>query len=334
MGCGCSSALQVRPQEVPQRDWFSPIPRSSQAHAQFVRGDHFHDLYILGPMLGRGSFGQVHRTLLKTDRREAKAVKIMTGRCRTSGREASLLQRAQSPNVVELYDIFEESGSCFIVMQLCFGGTLQQRFEERGEFDETETIGVGRQVLLALEHIHNMYIVHRDIKADNFMLAEKPITSEVKLIDFGLACEFRDGQKLTRPCGCVRYLAPEVSAVGEYGCEVDLWAAGVLLYLLLYGIYPHGGAKTQEEILRHTVYGRVEFQNTVSRECIHFLKQLLEPRPQKRNLATQALGHPWVTTSKRCTGSDSFAEGSTDYSSFGVAEDFRAACSSPAAPPE
>eukprot|EP00930_Biecheleria_cincta_P062967 TRINITY_DN48425_c0_g1_i1.p1 TRINITY_DN48425_c0_g1~~TRINITY_DN48425_c0_g1_i1.p1 ORF type:complete len:348 (+),score=43.06 TRINITY_DN48425_c0_g1_i1:40-1044(+) len=293
MGCGCGTVSQVKPEEARKDIWCSPVPFSSPADVELVGGGRFHDLYILGPKIGRGSFGMVHRTILKTDRKEAKAVKVIKHGCGDGESEAGLLRQLRHANIIRFYDAHEECDFLFIVMELCFGGHLLQRFQEHGTFNEKDTACLGHQMLSAVEYIHDMGIVHRDIKAENFMLAQEPITSQVKLIDFGLASRIMDGQFLTVPCGSSRYMAPEVIAAGRYRCEVDLWAVGFLLYLLLFGQYVHDG-KTDAEILMLVVHNQIRWHNTVTSVCLDFLQRLLNCNPWKRSSATQALGHPWL----------------------------------------
>merc|ERR1719401_1298299 len=139
-----------------------------------------------------------------------------------------------------------------------------------------------------------MKIAHRDIKAENFMLADSNINSQVKMIDFGMACKFEPGQVLTELCGSPHYLAPEL--IGQkYDHRADVWAFGVLLYLLQYGHYPYD-AKHPRDIMVKILTEPIRWQTKVklSKHGLDFVKKLLEHDPKKRMTSQVALEHPWM----------------------------------------
>eukprot|EP00930_Biecheleria_cincta_P027313 TRINITY_DN19194_c0_g1_i1.p1 TRINITY_DN19194_c0_g1~~TRINITY_DN19194_c0_g1_i1.p1 ORF type:complete len:310 (-),score=51.99 TRINITY_DN19194_c0_g1_i1:288-1217(-) len=296
MGCGCSSLPKVAPEDALKRAWSSLVPGSVSDNDEEDEVRRFRDLYVLGEKLGSGSSGEVRRVMLKTHRRHAKAVKIIKRGCGDPGAEIAFLVELCHPNIVKLYDTYEGPDVVYIIMGLCSGGNLRERLLEDKSFSEEETLCMGRQMLRAMEHIHYMKVVHRDVKAENFMLVWEPITSQVKLIDFGLASRIQDQQFLTENCGSAYYLAPEVLTLGKYRYEVDIWALGVLFYLLLYGHFPHNGIN-KCEIYKQKLKGEIRWQTTVelSAVCLDFLERLLEYSPCRRSSARQALDHPWIS---------------------------------------
>eukprot|EP00930_Biecheleria_cincta_P049440 TRINITY_DN34636_c0_g1_i1.p1 TRINITY_DN34636_c0_g1~~TRINITY_DN34636_c0_g1_i1.p1 ORF type:complete len:362 (-),score=50.18 TRINITY_DN34636_c0_g1_i1:291-1298(-) len=299
MGCGCSYASKVAPVEVVHDSRFvGVIDLSSDCNRTCKKFKK----YCLGEVLGNGSFGKVHKACLKADPTQLRAVKKIPLDSAAEGTEfvedrveVKLLELIWHANIAKLYEYFQDTDFAYIVLELCCGGDLGQWLQQHVRCNEQDVVSVVRQMAMSLDHIHGMNIVHRDIKAANFVLAESSMTSTVKLVDFGLATRFAKGEYVTGVCGSAHYLAPEVLMHEKYRCEVDLWALGVLMYLLLYGLHPHDGDAV-EDIALKIVAKPIRWQTTatVSFDCLHFLQQLLERNPCQRSSAKQALEHPWI----------------------------------------
>merc|ERR1719379_2490599 len=150
-------------------------------------------------------------------------------------------------------------------------------------------------MLSALQYIHSLSICHRDIKAENFLFAGKSISSPLKMIDFGMATKISEGKIFAELCGSPHYLSPEL--IGQkYNHTADLWAFGVLLYLLMYGRYPYDG-KNPQDIMTKILMEKIEFRHDkakLSETCLDFVRKLLERNPRKRITAEEALKHPWI----------------------------------------
>lgn len=225
-------------------------------------GTNVFDVYEFGGLLGTGSFGQVRVCWPKGEPDKAMyAMKIidMKGEALrqaasvvSAHQEASILKSLpQHPHIVEFADVFETPRWLYLIMERVAGGELFNALADpRIIVNESCIATVGNQILQALRHLHERRIVHRDVKAENILLASHPVKSgtwHIKLIDFGLAmrfesqpCFFKMCQEAPLEeiiCGTAYYCAPEVWS-NDYGPKVDVWAAGVLLYMALLGVFP------------------------------------------------------------------------------------------------
>jgi len=260
------------------------------------------DKYDLGKILGSGSFGQVREAKLKDSPTEVRAVKMIEpdkgdGEWSNQAifvREVGLLQQMQHENIIRYYDFYEDFSFLYVVMELCKGGEVFAKIVELKRFSEKNAALIGQQMLKALDYIHKLNIAHRDIKAENFMLSDVSIHSNVKMIDFGMATKFKPDQVLTELCGSPHYLSPEL--IGQkYNHLADVWAFGVLLYLLMYGHYPYD-AKHPRDIMVKILTEPIKWQSKakLSKDAIKFLTGLLVHDITKRLTAEGALEHPWM----------------------------------------
>lgn len=280
----------------------SPSSPKSVALPLQQNNEDIRDKYDLGEVLGSGSFGQVREATLKGNPSEVRAVKMIE-RDNEDGewsnqaifvREVGLLQQINHENIIRYYDFYEDVHFLYVVMELCRGGEVFAKIVELKRFSEKNAAVIGQQMLKAIDYIHKLRIAHRDIKAENFMLAQPSLTSPVKMIDFGMACKFEDGQHLTELCGSPHYLAPEL--IGQkYNQRADVWAFGVLLYLLMYGHYPYD-AKHPRDIMVKILTEPIRWQTKakLSKHGLDFLKKTLEHDPKRRFSAEEALNHPWM----------------------------------------
>eukprot|EP00747_Dinoflagellata_sp_TGD_P166536 gnl/TRDRNA2_/TRDRNA2_189457_c0_seq1.p1 gnl/TRDRNA2_/TRDRNA2_189457_c0~~gnl/TRDRNA2_/TRDRNA2_189457_c0_seq1.p1 ORF type:complete len:520 (+),score=126.36 gnl/TRDRNA2_/TRDRNA2_189457_c0_seq1:199-1758(+) len=313
---GCSKSKQIAPEEsskagateeapkVVEKEKAADAPASPPKPGCGATED-IRDKYEIGNMLGSGSFGQVREARLKEgNSTEVRAVKMIE-RDQEDGewsnqaifvREVALLQQIKHDNIIRYYDFYEDPHFLYVVMELCRGGEVFAKIVELKRFSERDAAILGQQMLRSIEYIHNLKIAHRDIKAENFMLSEPTLSSAVKMIDFGMATKFEDGQVLSELCGSPHYLAPEL--IGQkYNHLADIWAFGVLLYLIMYGHYPYD-AKHPRDIMVKILTEPINWKSSkakLSGDAIAFMKQLLEHNPKKRMTAIDALKHPWVS---------------------------------------
>uniref|UniRef100_A0ACD6ABT2 Uncharacterized protein n=1 Tax=Avena sativa TaxID=4498 RepID=A0ACD6ABT2_AVESA len=200
------------------------------------------------------------------------------------------------PNVVDLKAVYEDEESVHLVMELCAGGELFHRLEERGCFPEHEAATLFRYLMEVVAHCHSKGIVHRDLKPENILLVSKSPSSPIKLADFGLATYTQPGQRLSGTVGSPFYIAPEVLA-GGYNEAADVWSSGVILYILLSGIPPFWG-KTKSKIFECIRSTELRFPSDpwdmVSDSAKELITGMLRRDPRQRLTAEQVLGHSWI----------------------------------------
>eukprot|EP00922_Rhytidocystis_sp_ex-Travisia-forbesii_P064223 GHVS01095464.1.p1 GENE.GHVS01095464.1~~GHVS01095464.1.p1 ORF type:complete len:365 (-),score=41.65 GHVS01095464.1:339-1433(-) len=254
--------------------------------------------------LGRGTFGLV-KTCVHRNTGEVCAVKIVEKSKPASGiniramimGEISALEALRHPNILRYYEFFEDSDFFYAVSELCSGGELFSAIKTRRRFSEQDASQIAGQVFRAIAHCHFNGIVHRDIKAENFLFRTKEDNSEVVLIDFGFATPVAEGEMLTQVCGSPRYVAPEV-LLRSYNKPADVWSVGVVLYLLIFTKHPFGPTKVpMKQIIEEVKTKEIcwdELEATA--ESIDLLKRLLDKNPQNRLTASEALQHPWIST--------------------------------------
>mmetsp|Transcript_75637 Transcript_75637/g.175370 ORF Transcript_75637/g.175370 Transcript_75637/m.175370 type:complete len:479 (-) Transcript_75637:253-1689(-) len=311
--------------------------RVSSSNCQLAKTSeaNIFDLYEIGGLLGSGSFGQV-RLCWSTNGQDNRkyAVKVVDTKGAvyahasaflSARQEASILKSVRHPHIVELIDIFEKERWLFLVMECISGGELFAALADpKVAVSEGSVATIGRQLLQALRHLHEQNIVHRDVKAENILLISNPAKTfrwHIKLIDFGLAmrieqqpsCFFHLCKEQEVPieeliCGTAYYCAPEVW-VNDYGPKVDIWAAGVVLYLALYGTFPfYSGDQTALEALICDPDTKPPFQPVCKKECPGYevspqardcLVSLLDKDMENRPTAASMLMQNWLQETRR-----------------------------------
>eukprot|EP00164_Ancoracysta_twista_P005824 GFYU01008010.1.p1 GENE.GFYU01008010.1~~GFYU01008010.1.p1 ORF type:complete len:457 (+),score=114.99 GFYU01008010.1:383-1753(+) len=267
-------------------------------NAMLFRGvaNSIEDIYSMGKVIGSGGFAEVK---LASDRlsEELVAVKIMKLRD-VSGMvkgEIDILREVSHPGIVNLYDVQQYNPHIFLVMEYIPGGELFDCIVQQGRYSEKVAAGILKKFLEGLNYLHERGIVHRDIKPENLLVGKD--VYDVKIADFGLASHVNRINQKDR-VGTTSYIAPEVLRHGvKYGLPVDMWAAGVILYILLAGYQPFDG-RTDHDINEATKAGRYSFRSRpwkqVSNDAKGLIKSLLQIDPEKRLTASQVLQHPWI----------------------------------------
>ncbi|XP_058242194.1 calcium/calmodulin-dependent protein kinase type II subunit gamma isoform X29 [Hemibagrus wyckioides] len=263
----------------------------------------FTDEYQLYEELGKGAFSVVRRCVKKSTGQEYAAKIINTKKLTARDhqkleREARICRLLKHPNIVRLHDSISEEGFHYLVFDLVTGGELFEDIVAREYYSEADASHCINQILESVSHIHQHDIVHRDLKPENLLLASKMKGAAVKLADFGLAIEVQgDQQAWFGFAGTPGYLSPEVLRKDPYGKPVDIWACGVILYILLVG-YPPFWDEDQHKLYQQIKAGAYDFPSpewdTVTPEAKNLINQMLTINPAKRITADQALKHPWV----------------------------------------
>ncbi|XP_061600633.1 calcium/calmodulin-dependent protein kinase type II subunit gamma isoform X12 [Cololabis saira] len=271
--------------------------------ATVVTSTRFTDEYQLYEELGKGAFSIVRRCVKKSTGQEYAAKIINTKKLSARDhqkleREARICRLLKHPNIVRLHDSIAEEGFHYLIFDLVTGGELFEDIVAREYYSEADASHCISQILESITHIHQHDIVHRDLKPENLLLASKMKGAAVKLADFGLAIEVQgDQQAWFGFAGTPGYLSPEVLRKDPYGKPVDIWACGVILYILLVG-YPPFWDEDQHKLYQQIKAGAYDFPSpewdTVTPEAKNLINQMLTINPAKRITADQALKHPWV----------------------------------------
>lgn len=262
--------------------------------------------------IGAGKFSTVHHCWRHSDPDTRYALKVIStkmGDVSSMSRikeEIEILQvLGNHPGIITLVDVDESLPSCIrLVMELCEGGELYDSIQAKKHYPEPEAKATVRNLIEACAYIHSKGIMHRDLKPENILLASTSSCTEVKISDFGLAKMSRDyPRRLPRShsiCGSDFYLAPEVIKQEEYGREIDIWAIGVITYVILSGSLPFFHQvlhKLYRQIVERDLSFPEEAWRNVSKGALDFILRLLQVRAGDRLTADQALSHPWLRSS-------------------------------------
>ncbi|KAI3951409.1 hypothetical protein MKW98_030261 [Papaver atlanticum] len=264
--------------------------------------------YELGRELGRGEFGITYLCTDKASGDEYACKSISKKKLRTAvdiedvRREVEIMKHLpKHPNIVTLKDTYEDDNAVHLVMELCEGGELFDRIVARGHYTERAAALVTRTIVEVVQMCHKEGVMHRDLKPENFLFANKKESAALKAIDFGLSVFFKPGQQFTEIVGSPYYMAPEVLK-RSYGPEVDVWSAGVILYILLCGVPPFW-AETEQGVAQAIIRSVIDFKRDpwpkVSENAKDLVRGMLNPDPKQRLTAHAVLDHPWLQNWKK-----------------------------------
>ncbi|EQC29846.1 CAMK protein kinase [Saprolegnia diclina VS20] len=264
-------------------------PRLSIPSFSLRRRPSLSTKYRLGRVLGTGGSAIVHEA--EHRRSGAKvAIKVLTNADAAATAEAALLQSLDHPNIVRCTECFEATDGPCVVLELLSGGDLFNRFQYQRRFAEDDVRHVVYGVLSALAYCHARSLVHRDIKLENILFDNH---NTVKLADFGFATYAPSA--LTRACGTLGFLAPEVAHAQPYGTPVDIWATGIVMFTLVFDRLPFGTSFETLHGLTHasTVPYPPQKSGRLSANARRVLEAMLTVDPAKRATAAELLQDPW-----------------------------------------
>ncbi|XP_068443638.1 serine/threonine-protein kinase DCLK2-like [Clinocottus analis] len=261
------------------------------------------DKYEVGKVIGDGNFAVVKECVERSTGKEFALKIIDKARCcgkeHLIENEVAVLRRVQHPSIIQLIEVDETPSQLFLVMELVKGGDLFDAITSSTKYSERDSSAMVFNLSGAVKYLHRMNIVHRDIKPENLLVCEYPDgTKSLKLGDFGLATVV-DGPLYT-VCGTPTYVAPEIIGESGYGLKVDIWAAGVITYILLCGFPPFRSENNvQEELFDQILRGKLEFPSpdwdAISLPAKMLISQMLQVNVDTRFTAEEVLSHPWVT---------------------------------------
>merc|ERR1719156_358721 len=273
-------------------------------HAKFIIDNtgKLHEFYDVDKKkMGEGSYGAVSKCTNKSTGVVRAVKSISKAQMKNVDRfkqEIAIMKMMDHPNIIKLYETFEDHRNIYLIMEICSGGELFDRIIETGHFTEVQAAIVMQQILRGIFYMHEIKLTHRDLKPENFLFTTKENIEKthLKVIDFGLACKFTDGQVLTTKAGTPYYVAPQVLA-GKYDQSADLWSCGVIMYVLLCG-YPPFYGETDADVLSKVRLGNFSFNaadwKNVSEDAKNLIRMLLKMNPRDRYTAEQALNHEWI----------------------------------------
>uniref|UniRef100_A0A3B5B171 Serine/threonine-protein kinase H1-like n=1 Tax=Stegastes partitus TaxID=144197 RepID=A0A3B5B171_9TELE len=256
--------------------------------------------YDIKALIGRGSFSRVVRAEHRATRQPfaIKMMEVAAPRGReVCASELAVLQRVNHANVIQLIEVFQFPRRVYAVLELATGGELLDRVVSRGHFTERDATRALQMVLAGVGHLHNLGVTHRDLKPENLLYYHPGADSRLLVTDFGSATF--GGTLAGTTCGTPEYMAPEVLLRKPYTCAVDMWALGVIAYIVLSGSMPFED-DNRTRLYKTIVRGKYSFHGnpwpSVSNLAKDFIARLLVSDPAARLTADQAIRHPWVVT--------------------------------------
>ena len=267
--------------------------------------------------LGRGAYAKVYRVQnIKTKEVFAckELAKSKINDIEKFKNEINVMSKCDHPNIIKLYEIYEDPRYIELIMEQCLGGSLFDRLLKKMEdedetFSEKEASIILKQIVTAISYCHNQGIVHRDLKMENVLFVTNQKNSQIKIIDFGLS-QCVEKKKLVQvltgknfgnitmkaPVGTPHYISPEVLN-GKYNQKCDIWSAGVILFTMLGGYFPFDG-ETDNQVYKAIKSKKYNFYDeewkNVSNEAKDLIKHMLIDE-NKRYSAEEVLRHPWFT---------------------------------------
>ncbi|XP_048052638.1 serine/threonine-protein kinase DCLK2 isoform X9 [Megalobrama amblycephala] len=264
------------------------------------------DKYKIGKVIGDGNFAVVKECVERSTGKEFALKIIDKNKCRGKEHlienEVAVLRRVKHPNIIMLIEEVDTPTELYLVMELVKGGDLFDAITSSTKYTERDASVMVFDLAAALKYLHRMCIVHRDIKPENLLVCEYPNgTKSLKLGDFGLATVVEG--PLYTVCGTPTYVAPEIIAESGYGLKVDIWAAGVITYILLCGFPPFRSENNlQEDLFDQILVGRLEFPSpfwdNITDSAKELIGYMLQVNVEARYTAEDVLSHPWVTVNE------------------------------------
>jgi len=296
-------------------------------------GTKLKENYDICEKLGSGNFATVKKAKRKVPTDEIPAdvaVKIIDKSkvedMEDIEREIHIMKTIKHEHVVVMYEVYDEPKKMHLIMELITGGELFDRIVLRTSYTERNAADVMKELASALEHIHAKGVVHRDLKPENILLKNRSDDAGIKVADFGLARVMSKKDMMMTACGTPGYVAPEVLKNRGYDSgAVDMWSAGVVLYILLCG-FPPFYEDELPALFDQIMKGRYDFPSPwwdkISKEAKDLVSKLLTVDPAKRFTASQCLKHPWIAGAE----ATDIADNLTTFKKYNAARKLKKAC--------
>jgi calcium-dependent protein kinase len=308
MGCNTSKTVRRAIIKSTSSSHFTPLASPTKGAIRpstfvFHKTSDLSKDYEMGPVLGAGAFGCVRIAVHKPSNNE-RAIKTMKKERILKDSisklqffsEIEILKEIDHPNVLKIFEYYEDSKCYHIVTELLKGGELFEYLSSSEHLSETIAAHFMKQLLQAVNYCHSKGIVHRDLKPENLLLETKSAEGTLKIIDFGASTVYTGETPMKARLGTCYYIAPEVLK-RNYSEKCDIWSCGVILYIMLSGHPPFTG-KDDAEILKKVEKGYFSLNSSewshISEEGKNLVSQMMEYEPETRISAENALNHPWL----------------------------------------
>ncbi|CAG9327683.1 unnamed protein product [Blepharisma stoltei] len=302
MGCFVSKNNCQSSNKALEEFHSNPSPHKSAIDPSIITMD-IRKFYVFEERIGKGHFGEVYLVHRINDINKKFAVKSIskpqfsTHNVKYVKSEIENLQALDHPNIIKLYESYEDDEHIHLVTEYCSGGKLLTKMKKKPIFTEVEAAAIIMKILRAVKYLHERGICHRDIKPDNFLLETEAEDSDIKMIDFGLSHKLEGKVKrMKSTVGTLNYVAPEVLK-GNYGFKCDLWSVGIIMFILLTGDMPIKGryqAEILESLRNYQLNTDSEEWAQLSPWAQNLLTNLLEKDPNRRYDAQTVLKHQWL----------------------------------------
>ncbi|RHZ68096.1 hypothetical protein Glove_297g5 [Diversispora epigaea] len=260
--------------------------------------------YLLTRTLGEGAYAKV-KLGKHIESGEEVAIKLIpkgvgSSKLTEIHREIEILKSVQHSSIIKLLDVVDTQDYIGIVLEYIPGGELYNYVERKQHLDEAEACRIFKQLIQGVDHLHQMRIVHRDLKLENLLL---DAAQNLVITDFGFARKFGESDRIGSPCGTPYYLAPEViMQEGLYARRAaDIWSCGIILYIMLMGAYPFNsneridGVDGLKALYAHISATTLIFPEQISSEAEDLLRIMLIVNPNDRCNMETIKSHRWLT---------------------------------------
>lgn len=259
--------------------------------------------YVIGELIGQGGFSSVYSAIHKESKKQVAIKMIPKDNDERSlsyvRSEIETLRSMNHPFICELYDVIETQKFIYLVLPYLPNGSLLEYINKNGTLDERQARRIFIQLVEVMKYLHkDMNVVHRDLKLENIMFDND---YNIKLIDFGFSRNVNDDALLGTQCGSIFYCAPEIIKGHHYSFSVDVWSAGVILYVLVAGRFPFDN-QNMTQLAQRILYSGFECPKKFSAHFEDIIRCMLEKTPENRIDIDQIVEHPWVNDDIQYTG--------------------------------
>lgn len=283
----------------------------------FAKKSNLEEDYTICGMIGKGSYGMVYKCIHKITGEERAIKQLSKSRIKEHKfkrflNEISALKQLDHPNIIKLFEIYEEDKYVYLVQELCTGGELYDQIQASNYLSEKKCADLFKQIVQALLYCNKNKISHRDLKPENFMFKDLTEDAKLKLIDFGLSRSYYKMSdkvgllgklvKMKTYAGTAYFIAPEV-ITHSYTESCDMWSAGVMLYIMLCG-YPPFYGENDNEILTAVLKGKYDYDDEIWDNISEDAKDMIDRclKPEKTRISPkEALNHPWLLSTELST---------------------------------